>query len=166
MCHWQRWPHIAAAVVGLVVAPLWRNNRPVALGIVAVAAIAGLLLASQWDMLTGWQPKMIAAAIVAALAILFTSKDTCRPARVAIALVIVSGLIGVYQTGLQYHLLPGPQGCTAPRYILGSGAAPPPVRCDIATWFLFGLALPAYNAIASFLIAGTGAFLMSRKRDA
>ncbi|HMH65731.1 MAG TPA: disulfide bond formation protein B [Rhizomicrobium sp.] len=166
MCHWQRWPHIAAVVVGLVVAPLWRNNRPVALGIVAVAAIAGLLLASQWDMLTGWQPKMIAAAIVAALAILFTSKDTCRPARVAIALVIVSGLIGVYQTGLQYHLLPGPQGCTAPRYILGSGAAPPPVRCDIATWFLFGLALPAYNAIASFLIAGTGAFLMSRKRDA
>jgi disulfide bond formation protein DsbB len=167
MCHWQRWPHIAAAIVGLGVTPLWRNNRTVALAIIGVAAIAGLILASQWDMLAGWQPKLIAAAIVAALAMLFTSKDQCRPAMVAIALVLVAGLIGAYQTGMQYHLLPGPQGCTASHpYILGSGAPEPAVRCDIPTWFLFGLALPAYNAIFSFLVSGLGALLLSRKHDA
>ena len=82
-------------------------------------------------------------------------------------MVALSGLIGLYQTGIQYHLLPGPQACTADHpYIMGSGAPAPEVRCDIPTWFLFGLALPAYNAIFAFLIAGIGAFLLSRKHAA
>jgi|KBSMisStandDraft_5_1062788.scaffolds.fasta_scaffold209048_3 disulfide bond formation protein DsbB len=118
MCHWQRWPYIAAAIAGLVIVSFWKSNAR-------------------------------------ALAI-FT-----------IAMVALSGLIGLYQTGIQYHLLPGPQACTADHpYIMGSGAPAPEVRCDIPTWFLFGLALPAYNAIFAFLIAGIGAFLLSRKHAA
>ena len=117
MCHWQRWPHIAAAVIGLIGVSLWQ-------------------------------------------------KDARALAIAAIALVAISGLIGAYQTGMQYHVLPGPQACTVDHpYVMGSGA-PPAVRCDVPTWFLFGLALPAYNAIFSFLIAGTGAFLLSRKHAA
>src|SRR5450631_2341532 len=73
ICHWQRWPHIAAAVIGLIGVSIWK-------------------------------------------------KDARALAVVAITLVAVSGLIGAYQTGMQYHLLPGPEACTAPRYILGSGA--------------------------------------------
>jgi len=73
MCHWQRWPYIAAAIGGLALVPFWKNTRQLAL---------------------------------------FT-----------IAMVALSGLIGLYQTGIQYHLLPGPQACTADHpYIMGSGA--------------------------------------------
>jgi disulfide bond formation protein DsbB len=38
-------------------------------------------------------------------------------------------------------------------------------RCDIPTWFFLGLAMPAWNAIFSFLIAGTAIFLL-RNPDA
>ena len=62
---------------------------------------------------------------------------------------------------------PGPQGCTVEHaYVLGSGAPAPQVSCNAVTWSLFGLSLAGYNAILSFLIAGTGAFLLSRKHAA
>jgi disulfide bond formation protein DsbB len=72
-----------------------------------------------------------------------------------IALIVISGLIGAYQTGMQWHLLPGPSACTvAHAYVMGSNAPPPVVDCNVVTWSLFGLSLAAYNAIFSFLIAG------------
>jgi disulfide bond formation protein DsbB len=118
MCHWQRWPHIAAVVIGLALVPILRNNARV----------------------LAW---------------------------LVVALITVSGLIGAYQAGLQWGILPGPQGCTVVHpFVLGSGAAPPPVSCNAVTWSLFGLSLAAYNAILSFLIAGTGAALLSRKHAA
>jgi disulfide bond formation protein DsbB len=117
MCHWQRWPHIAAAILGLVVVG-------------------------------------------------FTHGKARELAWLCVSLVLVSGLIGLYQTGMQYHLLPGPQACTAPRYIVGSNAPAPVVRCDVPTWFLFGLALPAYNAVFSFLIAGLGGLALLKAKNA
>jgi disulfide bond formation protein DsbB len=106
MCHWQRWPHIAAAVLGIVGgAAFSRGGRSLA-----------------------W---------------------------IVIALVVISGLIGAYQTGMQLHLLPGPSACTvAHAYVMGSNAPAPVVDCNVVTWSLFGLSLAAYNAIFSFLIAG------------
>ena len=118
MCHWQRWPYIAASAIGLVGTFLWK-------------------------------------------------KDARNLARVTIALVALSGLIGAYQAGMQWGFLPGPEACTvAHAYVMGSGAPPPQVSCNVATWSLFGLSLAAYNAIFAFLIAGTGAFLMRRKHGA
>jgi disulfide bond formation protein DsbB len=118
MCHWQRWPHIAAAILGIALIPLVRNNT---------RALAWLI----------------------------------------VALITVSGLIGAYQAGLQWGFLPGPQGCTVSHaYVMGSGAAAPAVSCNAVTWSLFGLSLAAYNAIFSFLIAGTGALVLSRKHAA
>ena len=118
MCHWQRWPHIAAAILGIALIPLVRNNT---------RALAWLI----------------------------------------VALITVSGLIGAYQAGLQWGFLPGPQGCTVEHaYVLGSGAPAPQVSCNAVTWSLFGLSLAGYNALLSFLIAGTGAFLLSRKHAA
>ena len=118
MCHWQRWPHIAAAVIGLIGVAIWK-------------------------------------------------KDARSLAIAASVLVALSGLIGAYQTGMQWGLLPGPDACTVDHaYLMGSGAPPPQVSCNAVTWSLFGLSLAAYNAIFAFLIAGTGAFLLRRKHGA
>ena len=118
MCHWQRWPYIAAAVLGLVIVSVWKRDARL-------------------------------------LAIL------------TIVLIAVSGLIGAYQAGMQWGILPGPEACTvAHAYVMGSNAPPPEISCNAVTWSLFGLSLAAYNAIFAFLIAGTGVFLLSRKHAA
>jgi disulfide bond formation protein DsbB len=94
-------------------------------------------------------------------------KNTRQLVLFTVAMVALSGLIGAYQTGMQMGILPGPDACTvAHPYVLGSGAPPPEVSCNAVTWSLFGLSLAAYNTIFSFLIAATGALLLSRKHAA
>ena len=115
MCHWQRWPHIAAAVIGIVLVPLARNKA---------RALA-------WTV---------------------------------IALVLLSGLIGLYQSGMQWGLLPGPSACSGHRFVLGSNMVPE-VQCDVVTWSLLGLSLATYNAIFSFLIAGLGSFALVKAKN-
>ena len=116
MCHWQRWAHIAAAIVGIV---------------------------------GGMTVKRVSTARTLAWT--------------AIACVLMSGLIGAYQTGTEYHILPGPAACTGHRYIVGSNMPPPEVQCDAVTWSLFGLSMASYNAIWSVLIAGLGALALTRR---
>jgi disulfide bond formation protein DsbB len=117
VCHWQRWPHIAAAVIGLALVPfLHRQARALA-----------------------W---------------------------LAVMLVAVSGLIGAYQTGLQHGIFPLPPCSVTHAYVMGSGAPAPEVSCNAVTWSLFGLSLATYNVIFSFVIAATGAILLSRKHAA
>ena len=116
MCHWQRWPHFAAAIIGVVLvrfAP--RNARPLA-----------------------W---------------------------ICVGLLLITGGIGLYQTGMQNHLLPGPSSCSGHRFVVGSNMVPD-VQCDVVTWELFGLSLAAYNAIFSFLIAGLGAIALVKEKHA
>jgi len=117
MCHWQRWPHIAAAIIGLALVPFLRSRA-----------------------------YALAWAVV--------------------VLVVISGLIGAYQTGIQMNLLPGPPCTVDHPYVMGSGAPQPEISCSAVTWSLFGLSLAAYNAIFSFVIAATGAFFLSRKHAA
>ena len=115
MCHWQRWPLIAAAIIGLVIVPFRKSD----------------------------------AFLLAALTVL---------------LVAISGGIGLYQTGMQYHILPGPTACTAHRYVIGSGAAAPDIACDVPTGWVLGLALPAWNAIISLGGALIGAIAWTRSK--
>jgi len=116
MCHWQRWPHIAAAVIGLGLVSFWKKP----------------------------------AAPLALLTIL---------------LVLASGLIAAYQTGMQMGILPGPEACTVSHaYVMGSNAPPPEVSCNVVTWSLFGLSLAAYNAIFSIGAAIIGTVLLVRNR--
>jgi disulfide bond formation protein DsbB len=116
MCHWQRWPHIAAAVIGLVMIAFARDKAPV----------------------LAW---------------------------IAIVLVLASGLIGLYQSGMQWGILPGPSSCSGHRFVLGSNMVPD-VQCDVVSWQLFGLSLATYNAIFSFLIAGLGGFALLKAKNA
>jgi disulfide bond formation protein DsbB len=116
ICHWQRWPHIAAAVIGIVGVGIARDK---------------------------------------ARALAWT----------AIGLVAISGLIGLYQSGMQWQLLPGPSACSGHRFVVGSNVVPE-VQCDVVTWQFFGLSLATYNAIFSFLMVGLGGFLLLKDRHA
>jgi disulfide bond formation protein DsbB len=123
MCHWQRWPHIAAAIVGL--------GGAILLGMGVLPARAALA--------------------VAALATLG---------------VAVSGGLGVFHAGVEWHLWPGPTACTT-GFQLTNGPldlnAPVP-QCDHAAWRLFGISMAGYNAVVSLGAAILGAAQLVRSK--
>jgi disulfide bond formation protein DsbB len=117
MCHWQRWPHIAAAFIGL---------------------IGG-----------GFLPRRHALYVAVA----------------AIALVAVSGLIGAYQAGMEWKLLPGPTTCSGIRYPMG-GPPVPIIRCDVANPVFLGQSLAFFNAVISLGMAVAAGLLLKRNTHA
>ena len=125
MCHWQRWPHIAAAIIG----------------------IAGVPLLSSRDSGSA-------------------ARDRARMlAWIAVGLVAVSGLIGLYQSGMQWGIVPGPSSCSGQRFVMGSNVVPE-IQCDVVSWSLFGLSMASYNMIFSFLIAGLGSLALLKDKNA
>jgi len=57
MCHWQRWPHIAAAIIGLAVVPFLRTQaRALAWTAVVLVTISGLIGAYQTGLQHGIFP--------------------------------------------------------------------------------------------------------------
>ncbi|MEG3177239.1 disulfide bond formation protein B [Sphingomonas sp. RB3P16] len=95
----------------------------------------------------------IAAIPLAALAFVVPG----RPARatlVALAAVaiLLSGLIGLYHAGVEYHWWAGVTACTstvAGAITLDSIMAAPIIRCDVAQWTVFGVSLAGFNALFS-----------------
>lgn len=88
---------------------------------------------------------------------------------IAALAVLVSGIIGAFHAGVEYHWWAGLTTCTAPPVVgttaevMGSLMATPLIRCDAAQWTLFGVSLAGYNAVFSGLI-GTGALWLLVKR--
>ncbi len=122
MCHWQRWPHIASAVIGL----------------------GGMILVR-----AGVIPARTAFAIAA----------------LAVLCVAITGGLGVYHAGVEWHLWKGPTACTTGFQFTGGPLdlnAPVP-QCDRAAWRLFGISMAGYNAIISLGAAAFGAFQLARK---
>lgn len=122
LCLWQRWPHVAAAVVGLG-GPLLIRFRLAELG-------------------TAWGIAALAALLVA-----------------------ISGAVGAYHAGIEWHWWPGPQSCTGSAFQYDGGHLDlnaPVVMCDRAAWRLFGISLAGYNALISFGLAALAAFLLVR----
>lgn len=127
MCHWQRWPHIAAAVVGIL------GGGAMALG-------------------------------------LMSRKPGPEIALLTIALVAISGLIGVYHAGVEWHFWPGPSACTS-SFVPGqpidlsnlTHMARVPM-CDRAAWRLFGISMAGYNAVISLGTAALGLFALMRRQ--
>jgi disulfide bond formation protein DsbB len=161
MCHWQRWPHIAAAIVALVGTSVWKwDARWLAIPTILLTALLGIVIAKQAPM----APAIIVAAI-ALSAFAYFQRGARGLAILCVALVAVSGLIGLYQTGMQIGILPGPDACSVDKpYIVGSGAPDPEISCTAVTWSLFGLSLAAYNALFSLGAAALGGFLLTKKR--
>jgi disulfide bond formation protein DsbB len=124
MCMWQRYPHIAAAVIG----------------------IGGYLLV---------RANLLPASESTSIAILTA---------VSIAL---SGAIGVYHAGVEWHWWVGPSSCTGAAFHSSGGPLDlnaPVVMCDHAAWRLFGLSLAGYNALLSFGLVAAGLVSLARVR--
>ncbi|MGD0864381.1 MAG: disulfide bond formation protein B [Rhizomicrobium sp.] len=125
MCMWQRYPHIAAAIIG----------------------IGGALL-----IYGGIIDRKAGSALVVITALL----------------IAVSGVLGVYHAGVEWHWWQGPTSCTGPAFqfqgTLDLNA--PMVRCDAAAWRLFGLSLAGYNALISLGVAVGAFFLLAGSKKA
>jgi disulfide bond formation protein DsbB len=88
----------------------------------------------------------------------------------AAALVCVSGLIGVFHAGVEYHWWQGITACTQTVSTAGLTTqqslerlmAAPIVRCDQAQWSFAGISLAGWNAILSF--AGAAAIVWQLRR--
>jgi disulfide bond formation protein DsbB len=123
ICHWQRWPLIAAAILGIGGGALAsRANGNSALGVALVLS--------------------------------------------TILLVAISGAIGVYHAGIEWHFWPGPTACTGRVIFTGTlDLNHPAPRCDAPAWRLFGLSLAGYNAIACLgtSFAAIGALLRNAR---
>lgn len=90
-----------------------------------------------------WQRYPHFAAVGLALVSTFA-----QPKRVWIALaalaIAVSGVIGVFHAGVEYHWWESPLGCTA-----ADPFSLDFVRCDAPAWTLLGISLAGFNALLS-----------------
>ena len=111
-----------------------------------------------------WQRWPHLAAIPLAL-IAFPAPVPLRRFLVTLAgiAIAISGLIGVFHAGVEYHWWQGITACTSTIHSNGHSNGDvqatldaimnaPVIRCDVAQWTLFGISLAGYNAI--FSIAG------------
>lgn len=107
-----------------------------------------------------WQryPHMF-AIVFAALAFFW------RPVRPLVAVaalaMLVSGLIGAFHAGVEYHWWRGLTACTASPLVAGGDPLDaimkaPVVRCDAVQWSLFGISLAGWN----FLFSTGGALVI------
>jgi disulfide bond formation protein DsbB len=111
-----------------------------------------------------------AAVVVAALAFL----PLPRPIGMLLVLfagvlIAVSGGIGVFHAGIEYHWWQGVTACTArvthgdPMAMLAEALRRPLVRCDVPQWTLFGISLAGFNAILS-LTGAVAIFALAPRR--
>lgn len=83
---------------------------------------------------------------------------------VAALAILISGGIGIWHAGVEYHWWAGltqcsqPPGSSSTGNIIADIMKTPLVRCDEAQWTLFGISLAGYNAILSI----SGALLIMR----
>jgi disulfide bond formation protein DsbB len=91
---------------------------------------------------------------------------------IAALLIALSGGIGVFHAGVEYHWWNGVTACTS---TIAGGAttaaerlaaimAAPMIRCDVAQWRLAGISLAGFNAILSLGGALTILLLMRKTR--
>ncbi|MFA6123024.1 disulfide bond formation protein B [Sphingomonas sp.] len=117
-----------------------------------------------------WQRYPHIAALVLAVLAFVVPGRAARTAFVGLAAlaIFVSGLIGVYHAGVEYHWWAGLTACTSTvsgPITLDSIMNAPIIRCDVAQWTLFHVSLAGYNAL--FSIAGAlTIFALMRKKAA
>lgn len=105
-----------------------------------------------------WQrwPHYAAIGVAALSFIVSDRRATMALVTIAALLIAVSGAIGVFHAGVEYHWWPGITACTAGFKPGQSGLDMidqiqhgPLVRCDLPQWKLFDISLAGWNAIFS-----------------
>ena len=143
------------------------------LALIVPGALLGGALASQY--IGGLYPcelcwfqryPHIVALVLAVLAFVVPGRGTQRllVALAAVA-VLVSGAIGVFHAGVEYHWWQGFTECTSTMtgpVTLESIMKAPIVRCDVAQWTLGGISLAGFNAV--FSTAGAIAIFWAVRR--
>ena len=117
-----------------------------------------------------WQRWPHYAAVVVALLAFAVAGQARLLVVVAALLIAVSGAIGVFHAGVEYHWWQGITACTSTAKLDGLTAAArldqlmnaPIVRCDAAQWTFAGVSLAGFNAILS-LSGATAILLLLRK---
>ncbi len=131
--------------------------------------VPALLLAGAWgfQLIGGYPPCEMChwqrwahytALPLAVLAILLRGSPGASRALTLLAglAILVSGAIGVFHAGVEYHWWSGFTRCTS--VSLGSGdplkalLAAPLIRCDTAAWTMGGISMAGFNAL--FSLAG------------
>ena len=115
-----------------------------------------------------WQRYAHGAALILA-ALAYTAPAPSNRARALTALaalaIAVSGAIGAFHAGVEYHWWEGLTRCTSTGAgSLGDIMSIPLVRCDQAQWTFHGLSLAGFNAILSLGAAAVVATLLVRSR--
>ena len=113
-----------------------------------------------------WQRWPHYAAVVVALLAFVVAGQARLLVVVAALLIAVSGAIGVFHAGVEYHWWQGITACTSTAKLDGLTAAArldqlmnaPIVRCDAAQWTFAGVSLAGFNAILS--LSGAAAILL------
>lgn len=89
----------------------------------------------------------------------------------AAALIAVSGVIGAFHAGVEWHWWEGITACSRTVSTTGMSAdamlksilAAPVIRCDAAQWRLFGLSLAGWNALISLGGAAVIGWMLRRR---
>ncbi|PCD03289.1 disulfide bond formation protein B [Sphingomonas spermidinifaciens] len=116
-----------------------------------------------------WQRWPHYAALAPALLAFALPGRAAKRAMVTLAalLIAVSGAIGVFHAGVEYHWWQGITACTAPAPrggdLLADILSRPMIRCDVAQWTLGGVSLAGFNAIFS-LTGATAILVLAWKR--
>ena len=148
--------------------------RSLTLARLLALALPAALLAGAWgSQLFGglypcemchWQRWPHYAALAPALLAFVVPGTAATRVLVTLAalLIAVSGAIGVFHAGVEYHWWEGITACTAPAPrggdLLADILSRPIIRCDVAQWTLGGVSLAGFNAI--FSLAGAAAILV------
>jgi disulfide bond formation protein DsbB len=121
-----------------------------------------------------WQRWPHYAAVLIAGASFLVPQRSLRASLVIVAalLIGISGAIGLFHAGVEYHWWNGITACTTTVSMAGTTPAErlaaimnaPMVRCDAAQWTLAGISLAGFNAIFSLGGAITILLLMRKTR--
>jgi disulfide bond formation protein DsbB len=135
----------------------------IVLGLVSLALIMGAL---GFQYIGGYPPcemcmwqryPHFAAIAIGLIGGLFLSADVLPAslaklvAALALLCLAITGAIGVYHAGVEWHWWKGPAACTGPAFIATGklDLKAHIVSCENAAWRLFGISMAGYNAIVS-----------------
>lgn len=146
--------------------PLFLTARPMRIALMAsvliLAAAYGFEAAGYAPCKLCWYQRYpyMAVILVAGAALALRADRRATLLLVVAGLFELTGWIGFFHAGVEYGWWPGPESCTGLPDTAGDadaflrrieGAAV--IRCDAASWSLFGVSMAGYNFILAMVLA-------------